>query len=460
MNNNNAPRRRNIYTGQHKPADAPGASRPAGAPADNNGNKVIRILRQINPIEAARRKKEKKLITIFAVAIILVLAVIIALISRSCGISENKDDFIVVMESKATVPYTDTVRNGTVYLNATALAYFCEMTVSGSYSELKLSSDSGAYAVFVPGSDAADVNGTTLIMSAPAVLDESELWLPCDFISSTFVGITVTVDRDINKITVERGKLEGSTEEKPLYASITFTVANLPVVSEDKIRKQIDAYVFKTDISAYEKYLDPTDDSRYLLLVNKTNALGSDYVPSHLISINTSVTLYGGDIQSDETVEKALEAMFAEMRAAGYSDIFISSGYRSYTKQSVLFNTYVSKEMDADKTLTMAKAIEKVKKYSAVAGTSEHQSGLCVDLISSSMTDLDLTFAQNPAFKWLTENAYKFGFILRYPESKVTTTGYNYEPWHYRFVGQYHAAAMRQSGMCLEEYIYSLNHTD
>jgi D-alanyl-D-alanine carboxypeptidase len=163
-------------------------------------------------------------------------------------------------------------------------------------------------------------------------------------------------------------------------------------------------------------------------------------------------------MQLEETAEKALEAMFAEMRAAGYNDIFVSSGYRSYSKQSVLFNTYINKEMEADKSLTRAQAIEKVKKYSAVAGTSEHQSGLCVDLISSSMKDLDLTFAQNPAFKWLKENAYKFGFILRYPDDKVTTTGYNFEPWHFRFVGQYHAAAMRQSGLCLEEYVYALNH--
>ncbi len=459
MNNNNAPRRRNIYTGPHKPS-AQNQGRPAGSPAEDGGRMPEPIPRRINPIEAMRRKKEKKLITYFAVAILLVIAVIIALISRSCGISENKDDFTVVMESKTTVPYTDTVRNGTVYLNATTLAYFCHMTISGSYTELKLSSDSGAWAIFVPGSDTASVNGTTLTMSAPAVLDENELWLPCDFIISTFVGVTVKVDRSVNKIIVEREKLENSTEAKPLYADINFTVANLPVVSEDKIRKQIAAYVFKTDISTYEKYLDPSDDSRYLLLVNKSNALGSDYVPSHLISINTSLTLYGGDIQTDETVEKALEAMFAEMHAAGYTDIFISSGYRSYTKQSVLFNTYVSKEMNADKSLTMAKAIEKVKNYSAVAGTSEHQSGLCVDLISSSMTDLDLTFAQNPAYTWLTDNAYKFGFILRYPENKVTTTGYSYEPWHYRFVGQYHAAAMRQNGMCLEEYVYSLNHSD
>lgn len=354
--------------------------------------------------------------------------------------------------------YTDIVRDGSLYLNAENLAFFCEMTISGSYDELKLSSDSGAYAIFFPDSKEADVNGTLLSMPAPAILDGDTLWLPCDFIGSVFVGVSVTVDRTTNKITLERTKLEGSTAEKPIYADITFTVSTLPAGAKEKILEEIKGYTFLTDISAYAKHLNPEDDSRYLLLVNKVsaNSLAENYIPSPLAAVSSSITLYGGEIELEGEAERALAAMFAEMRAAGFSDIFVSSGYRSWAKQSVLFNTYVSREMEADGSLTIGAATEKVKKYSAVAGTSEHQSGLCVDLISSSMRDLDLSFAEHPAFEWLMENAHKFGFILRYPENKVTATGYQYEPWHYRFVGQYHAAAIKKSGMCLEEYVYSI----
>jgi len=69
------------------------------------------------------------------------------------------------------------------------------------------------------------------------------------------------------------------------------------------------------------------------------------------------------------------------------------------------------------------------------------------------MTDLDESFATYPVYKWLRENAHKFGFILRFPEDKVDITGYSYEPWHYRFVGQRAAAEIYLSGECLEEYL-------
>ena len=149
----------------------------------------------------------------------------------------------------------------------------------------------------------------------------------------------------------------------------------------------------------------------------------------------------------------ALTAMMREMRAAGYTDVYVTSAYRDYSYQVSLFNTYINKEMAADRTLTEAQAREKVLMYSAAPGTSEHQSGLCVDFITSEMTDLDESFATYPVYTWLRENAHKFGFILRYPEDKVDVTGYSYEPWHYRFVGQRAAAEIYLSGECLEEYL-------
>ncbi len=481
MNNNNQPRRRNVYPGARKKMPASSDNNTQNSQVTEGARKAPKTIspregarpeknqspqtpkagrpRPINPIEAARRKKEKKLLAYIAAALLLLLAIVTAFAARALGIRENKNDFTIVMGSKVKVAYTDIVRDGSLYLNAASLAFFCDMTISGSYDELKLSSDSGAYAIFVPGSKEADVNGTHLTMPAPAILEGNTLWLPCDFVSSTFVGLSITVDRTVNKITIERTKLEGSTSEKPIYADITFTVSGLPAGAKDKILEEIKGYTFLTDISAYSEYLNPEDDSRYLLLVNKAsaNSLPENYIPSPLAKISNSLTLYGGEIELEAGAERALTAMFAEMRVAGFADIFVSSGYRSWAKQSVLFNTYVSREMEADKSLTIGEATEKVKTYSAVAGTSEHQSGLCVDLISSTMSDLDLTFADHPVFEWLKENAHKFGFILRYPENKVTATGYQYEPWHYRFVGQYHAAAMIKSGMCLEEYIYSIS---
>ena len=95
---------------------------------------------------------------------------------------------------------------------------------------------------------------------------------------------------------------------------------------------------------------------------------------------------------------------------------------------------------------------KKVLTYSAYPGTSEHQTGLCLDFITDNMTDLDESFEDTAAFRWLSENAHKYGFILRYPEDKVDLTGYKYEPWHIRFVGLDMAEKIHSCGLTLEEY--------
>ena len=164
-------------------------------------------------------KKGKRLLGIVLALFILLLSVVIALVARACSSKENTSDFVVIMESKQTLPYTDIVRDGVVYLNATELAFFCRMTVSGSYKELKLSSGSGEYAIFVPGKSTANVNGVELTMPAPALLDNDELWLPCNFIISTFGGVTVTVDREKNRITVLREEAEGSKPQAGMPTS-------------------------------------------------------------------------------------------------------------------------------------------------------------------------------------------------------------------------------------------------
>ena len=85
------------------------------------------------------------------------------------------------------------------------------------------------------------------------------------------------------------------------------------------------------------------------------------------------------------------------------------------------------------------------------AGCSEHQTGLAVDM--HNMSSAQPAFADTYEAKWLAENAWKFGFILRFPSDKTEVTGMTFEPWHYRYVGRYHAKIIRDNGLCLEEYI-------
>lgn len=130
---------------------------------------------------------------------------------------------------------------------------------------------------------------------------------------------------------------------------------------------------------------------------------------------------------------------FNKMQAAAKSEgitLTIISGFRSYDTQNRLYNNYVAKDGKA-----------KADTYSARPGTSEHQTGLAMDLNS-----LYTSFGDTKEGKWLADNCYKYGFIIRYPKGKESITGYIYEPWHVRYLGTDLATKVYNSGLCLEEY--------
>ncbi len=196
-----------------------------------------------------------------------------------------------------------------------------------------------------------------------------------------------------------------------------------------------------------------TQNAEYLVLLNKTHPSGEHYCPPDLTKLDKELTLYGKEIELRLYTAKAAEAMVKAMHDAGFTDIVVTSGYRSYAYQQSLFNTYIEQEMSSHPGWTEQQARELVLTYSAAPGTSEHHTGNAIDLISTNYVSLDETFAQNPAYEWLQQNAHLYGFILRYPADKTHITGYSYEPWHYRFVGKQAATEMHEKGMTLEEYL-------
>ena len=211
-------------------------------------------------------------------------------------------------------------------------------------------------------------------------------------------------------------------------------------------------YDYEIDMEPYKNAVTVTDKA-YLILVNKENPCGEDYAPDGLTTLSGELTLYGKEVKLENNAALAAEALVRELHARGYEDIVITSGYRDYAYQQVLFNTYLGNEMAKHPDWTEAQCRAEVLTYSAAPGESEHQTGLCMDLISTRSVVLDETFADNPAYAWLTENAHNFGFILRYPKGEEGTTGYSYEPWHYRFVGVEAATRIHDKGITLEEYV-------
>lgn len=186
-----------------------------------------------------------------------------------------------------------------------------------------------------------------------------------------------------------------------------------------------------------EKYEDTEKTNikdNNLMLVNKYYYLTEDYTPNDLITLTSK---YNTGINSQMRKEAAIG--FMKMSDAATLDnitIKNASGYRSYKYQVNLYDKYV--ERDGKKAADT---------YSARPGFSEHQTGLVSDI-----NQIDNSFENTDAFKWLQENAYKYGFILRFPKDKEDITGYQYEPWHYRYVGEYVAEKIHDENLTLEEY--------
>lgn len=178
---------------------------------------------------------------------------------------------------------------------------------------------------------------------------------------------------------------------------------------------------------------DPND---ILVLVNKKNKLNSNFIPSDLIKLDIRYS------NKDKYLKKEAALSFYKLSKAASRKklrIIIVSGYRDYNYQNKLFSYYV-----------LEKGLDYALMCSARAGYSEHQTGLAIDVEGSNF-DYNL-FHKTKEFKWMKKNAYKYGFILRYPKGKEKITGFKYEPWHYRYVGKKNARYIYKHNLTLEEY--------
>ncbi len=182
------------------------------------------------------------------------------------------------------------------------------------------------------------------------------------------------------------------------------------------------------------------------IVVNKARALNpAEYKPGDLIVPNVPIrsSLIGDEKYVSKKMESSLEALIAGASKGGVS-LNLQSGYRSYASQLALYDSYVERDGKAA-----------ADTYSARAGHSEHQTGLAVDLGGSSKPECNVAdcFAGTPEAQWIAENAYEYGFILRYPAANEQITGYKAESWHLRYVGAELAQEMHKQGVqTLEEF--------
>ena len=173
------------------------------------------------------------------------------------------------------------------------------------------------------------------------------------------------------------------------------------------------------------------------VLVNKNNFLDKNFIPNNLESISTEYAYENKKLIHEAKV--AFEKLSMDAKILGFKIIAVSA-YRDYDYQYKLYNYYVD-----------TKGLEYADKCSARPGHSEHQTGLAVDVMGSNL-DYNI-FEDSIEFNWMQKNAYKYGFILRYPKGKEHITGFKYEPWHYRYVGIKIAKEIYENNLTLEEYL-------
>ena len=180
----------------------------------------------------------------------------------------------------------------------------------------------------------------------------------------------------------------------------------------------------------------------YITLTNRSDLLPSSYAPQDLVKITARRADRTSTMQLRKEANEALEAMFAAAQEAGYN-LYVKSAYRSYSTQSSMYYNRLEKNNGRDDGLV------------AYPGSSDHQTGLGVDILNYEWTQKDgmnKEFARTREAQWMEEHCQKFGFVLRYMEDKEESTGIKFEPWHFRYVGLEAAEYIMAQHLSLEEF--------
>jgi len=207
----------------------------------------------------------------------------------------------------------------------------------------------------------------------------------------------------------------------------------------------------KNDNSFNKKQNSVNDPNSIWAIANKGRALSGTYTPSDLVVPNVPLRLNSSasEMQLRSSAASALQRMFSTASTQGIH-LMLASGYRSYDEQVSLYSGYVSSQGQ-----------QSADSSSARPGFSEHQLGLSADVEPASRKcEVAACFADTVEGKWIAANAYKYGFVIRYPKGKESLTGYEYEPWHVRYVGTNLATQIQKSGQTLEQYFNLPTYSD
>ena len=313
----------------------------------------------------------------------------------------------------------------TQLIDLNALADYCKIEKSSSGSKVTYKIN-GTEATFENLKSTALVNGLEIEMPTKASVKNGYCLISLSTAEGLFFGVNFNTSKKTVSVSIGDEKI--------------FMIAQNPKIE------------YATDVSAHMNAIKSTDP--YVsILVNKENPVDETFPEDKDSLIEIPAALRKEQTIYFYTVAlQALQAMMNDMFELGYDDTYVTSAYRNFNYQTMLFEMYIENEMANGKSYDQAVAL--ANKYSARPEHSEHRTGLAVDFTTKSIYGVvDDVFETTEVCAWLKENAWKYGFILRYPKDKVDITGYQYESWHYRFVGLEKASVIYQTGLCYEEYL-------
>ena len=393
----------------------------------------------------AKWKNFSRILILALIAALLFFVVLSLSLFKNFSSSPEKYDYSmkITYDGEKFKSFDDvSIHNNSLYFSLNSMAEILGCKIMGDVSEMSCVFEDGSVITFFIDTNVYSVNGLTVYMNDAPYFSgmDGDVYVPVEFFAGSFNGIELTGNKRGKKIKYTLNISED------FAASYSHNLPSEPISPDEALFPTLPGTNFISYLSEYEKYMNPENRDEYIYLINTENSLEADYVPEDLIEISYTRKDRAA-AKMREYAAKALDAMFIEMRAYGFTDVSVTSAYRSYEYQKQLFDNRLAGYLSQ---YDYATAYAKTASMQAIPGTSEHQSGLCADL--HNLPAASQAFEAQDAFDWLVEHCADFGFILRFPKDKQDITGIIYEPWHYRYVGRYHAQKIMQSGLCLEEY--------
>ena len=387
----------------------------------------------------------KKMLAMMLVCIMFITSLVCV---KAMGeYADVKNGFAINFNGMAT-GYTSVIRNDTHFLPMRKIFETMEANVfyRSRDSKILVLSRDGDTITHVVGDKIITVNGTEKVFGNPSFIVNNETYMPVDMVAAALCPNRIfyhnrqlniekkLITNEYHKVIKEVLNLAQNSNFYPeRFQRYKNYHAKYPDYSMEDVLFRVNLGL---DYPFYENITTIEHPYELLVLVNKYNQLPSQFGQYNLVNMDRKYTLNDGKqyLLAGVAYDKYVE-MWDAAKKEGLS-MMVVSAYRTENYQRNLYNSKVrnSGKVYADN-------------YSARAGHSEHQTGLAIDIGSTSTS-----FEYSAEFKWLQKHAHEYGFILRYPKGKEWITGYAYEPWHYRFVGTNAARIIYEEGITFEEY--------